>query len=1270
MGKKTKIFRNRAIDKKQLKEIMSWAFTDFGMMKASYLAHKLKDIGFAYATQAGLSLSIEDLRVPPVKSNLLKIANKKVSFAEFEVNRGEITEVERFQKVINTWNTTSETLKDQVINYFRQTDPLNSIYMMAFSGARGNLSQVRQLVGMRGLMADPNGQIIDLPIVTNFREGLTVTDYIISSYGARKGLVDTALRTADSGYLTRRLIDVAQDMITREKNCKTKDGISLIQALDGSNAFTSLRERIIGRLLAIPVKDPNTGQLIANADEEITPKLAKTITDLQLTKVVVRSPLTCSSSRSVCQQCYGWNLAYGSLIDLGEAVGIIAAQSIGEPGTQLTMRTFHTGGVFTTEPTRQIRAKFSGKIVFSPLLKTQTTRTQYGEVAFISENEGSITLITFANLKIKLAILPETLILAKDNSYIKKDDILFELRSTTIKTGGEKAFKNVYANQSGEIFLENEKLREPELFYDTKLSIKSNCLLWILSGQVFNIPLNSNLKIKPSSVVQKNQTIAEATLLTITGGYVKTLQENLRQTTELDVIYNTKSLTHSNIYLQQETTGIQKCILYGSNNRRMALKPSKFMEGKPLWLGNLINTNYRTKTGGHFYSNDFSFLSSFQSKYKMGGTIFYIPESTYKIHQDITQLYVKNGDCIDENTELLKDEFTKIGGIVEINENKKIVKELLVKPGRRFLVQKNKTLKRYHQNIFFPGESILDEIMIDQLSYSQVKTYNNKTFVCLYPIVRYEIIKDPNELINFTSSSSNENTEISLEKLESKLEFQKKVKENLPLQLISRRVISKSISTAKNFKIKMNFVLFNKKIKLKLLILESLNLDDSIPNELKKVDLSIIKLVQNQQFVEPYTKVGSFKILIPEENKITFIKEQYVGRERKILLLTNQNYKTVFLEQANIMFKKNTLIKLGEKRKNNYICQTSGLIYKVYGDSITFHLGQPYLFSQGAIVEKRPGDLIKQGESLGQLVYERARTGDIVQGLPRVEEILEGRKPKWGATIASFPGIVSNIIYTPTELHIWITPSPLNEPLYTLSSSQRLLIGKFDFINVGQPLNDASINPHETLDIHFLFYRSINLLTPYQAAYRSLRKIQAVLLNSVQAVYYSQGVSIADKHVEIIIKQMTGKVEVTSSGDSPLLQNELVDLRQVYYINNCLKTKETALFQPVLLGITKASLKTNSFISAASFQHTTRVLIEAAIQGKIDWLRGLKENVIVGRLIPSGTGFNAYSDISYIGVKIPSLLKTKNTSNAFQSSQIKYKELKDRMKFKFVAQKN
>ena len=219
------IFLNKVLDKKQLKNLILWVFRNYGVARAAKIADQLKTLGFFFATQAGISLSVEDLRIPPKKKELLTTTTDIINSTELKYSRGDITVVERFQKVIDTWNNASENLKQEVVTYFKDADPLNPVYMMAFSGARGNISQVRQLVGMRGLMADPQGQIIDLPIASNFREGLNVTEYFISSYGARKGLVDTALRTADSGYLTRRLVDVAQDVIIREIDCHTKRGI-------------------------------------------------------------------------------------------------------------------------------------------------------------------------------------------------------------------------------------------------------------------------------------------------------------------------------------------------------------------------------------------------------------------------------------------------------------------------------------------------------------------------------------------------------------------------------------------------------------------------------------------------------------------------------------------------------------------------------------------------------------------------------------------------------------------------------------------------------------------------------------------------------------------------------------------------------------------------------------------------------------------------------------------------------------------------------------
>src|ERR671933_874998 len=224
---KEKIFYNRVVGKGELKRLISWAFTKYGSARSAQMADQLKELGFRYATQAGISISVDDLQVPPIKRQMLEEAESQIRATEARYTRGEITEVERFQKVIDTWNNTSEALRDEVVRNFKTTDPLNSVYMMSTSGARGSMAQVRQVVGMRGLMANPQGEIIDLPIKTNFREGLTVTEYIISSYGARKGLVDTALRTADSGYLTRRLVDVAQDVIVREVDCGAEEYIEL-----------------------------------------------------------------------------------------------------------------------------------------------------------------------------------------------------------------------------------------------------------------------------------------------------------------------------------------------------------------------------------------------------------------------------------------------------------------------------------------------------------------------------------------------------------------------------------------------------------------------------------------------------------------------------------------------------------------------------------------------------------------------------------------------------------------------------------------------------------------------------------------------------------------------------------------------------------------------------------------------------------------------------------------------------------------------------------
>lgn len=335
-------FINEVASKKVLGNIVARAYRELGYSKTAALLDGLKKVGYSYATKAGITIGITDIIIPESKKDILGEAEREVELVEQQYRRGLITEEERYQKVIGIWNESTEKVTEALLEIL---DKFNPVYMMATSGARGNIQQIRQLAGMRGLMADPSGRIIDLPIKANFREGLTVLEYFISTHGARKGLADTALRTADSGYLTRRLVDVAQDVIVREEDCGTTNGIDVEEIKDGNETIEKLEDRIIGRIAIDDIVHPETGEVIVKADSEIMESAAEKIVAAGINKVKIRSVLTCKTRYGVCKKCYGRNLATGRQVDIGEAVGIIAAQSIGEPGTQLTMRTFHTGGV-------------------------------------------------------------------------------------------------------------------------------------------------------------------------------------------------------------------------------------------------------------------------------------------------------------------------------------------------------------------------------------------------------------------------------------------------------------------------------------------------------------------------------------------------------------------------------------------------------------------------------------------------------------------------------------------------------------------------------------------------------------------------------------------------------------------------------------------------------------------------------------------------------------------------------------------------------------
>ncbi|MBS4538004.1 DNA-directed RNA polymerase subunit beta' [Clostridium sp. D2Q-11] len=330
------------VTKKGLGQIIDKCFRKHGNTITSIMLDHIKDLGFHYSTIGAITIGISDIIIPEAKENLVSEAEEKIDKYEKAFRRGLISDEERYEKVIEVWTKTTEDVTDALME---NLDRLNNVFIMSHSGARGSKNQIRQLAGMRGLMANASGKTVEIPVKSNFREGLTVLEFFISTHGARKGLADTALRTADSGYLTRRLVDVSQDVIVRETDCSTEKGIKVKAFMDGNEVIEELYDRIVGRYSLEELSNPETGEVIVGEDDFISDDKAKEIVDAGIKELRVRSALTCEAKHGVCAKCYGRNLATGGKVDVGESVGIIAAQSIGEPGTQLTMRTFHTGGV-------------------------------------------------------------------------------------------------------------------------------------------------------------------------------------------------------------------------------------------------------------------------------------------------------------------------------------------------------------------------------------------------------------------------------------------------------------------------------------------------------------------------------------------------------------------------------------------------------------------------------------------------------------------------------------------------------------------------------------------------------------------------------------------------------------------------------------------------------------------------------------------------------------------------------------------------------------
>lgn len=1228
-AKKSLDYINKIMDKKSLNNLLLQIYLEFGGAKTATLANSLKDLGYKFATKAGTTISIADLQVPDQKKELLRQAEAEIDKSTHRYLKGEITEVERYTKVIDTWSETTSKLTDSVVENF---DRLNPVYMMAFSGARGNLSQVSQLVGMRGLMADAQGQIIDLPIKSNFKEGLSVTEYIISSYGARKGLVDTALKTADSGYLTRRLVDVAQDVIIRDKDCHTEKSIRMKSISDGEKNIVNLSDRLLGRTIAEDIIGED-GKVLIKSGSTLNREDVKKVAKLNLNELDVRSGLTCGLEYGVCQKCYGWALTTQKMVDVGEAIGIIAAQSIGEPGTQLTMRTFHTGGVFRgAAATKQILAKEAGEVVSK--IKTRDLRTRHGDDVSVATYECDIEIKT-AKGSTKYHIPSGSRILVVNGMEVKKGDMLADFEPGSQGDGSrltEKATKDITSDLSGEVLFEDfiadeKKDRQGNI----SRTANKNGIVWVLGGDVYNLPGGSKVLVKDEQKIAKGEKLAETMTVSEHGGEVRVGEDlaieeitfegkkikKIVQGKELTIVI--ASLLPSNATFEQ-TKKEQIWTVDKTGEKYIVKAPVDTTVENGMIIAELIDDECSVKSSGEIRYVDVE-VDDNQIISKPGDVVF-IPEEIHQISKDSSLKMVESGTFVTAGTEVVKDLYCHIDGIVELKEVNDIIHEVTVRPGEIHSLTSVNDLKVEEGEIVKKGtviadgikaketsivtimESGMDDLDIDDLDEElDASLAVDEENIANQPI---QILVRPVQLLSVKQKDVSIKFDTTEELIDIVPVTQLQYKDGARVRNLDGATLTRTslvLQMQGYLSHLKGMVELDSKNNLKVVVLETLIVRREAESSSKlSSSLQTELLVKHGQTIKPKTPVAKTQVLAINDGMASIKNAKEDARR---LLLICDSY------EAKLPIKSKSCVKVGDFVRLDSIItaggeqsSVSGKVVSVSAKEIVVRTGRPYLISPGTMLQVDAGALVLRGDMLATLVFERQKTGDIVQGLPRVEELLEGRKPKECAILAEDDGVAEIDIEDDVLRLYLVNDNGRSEIKYTIDSN--IIVADKQKIAKGQPLTSGPLNPHDV----------IRLNGPEAA--------QQYLVDEVQRVYRSQGVEIADKHVEIIVRQMTKKVKVLEPGDTKLLQGELVEIQQFEAENKIAKEAglAEAVCEHLLLGITKASLNTESFISAASFQETTRILTEAAVEGKKDLLRGLKENVIIGRLIPAGTGYH------------------------------------------------
>lgn len=1327
------VFHNKVIGGTAIKRLISRLIDHFGMAYTSHILDQVKTLGFHQATATSISLGIDDLLTIPSKGWLVKDAEQQGLILEKHHHYGNVHAVEKLRQSIEIWYATSEYLRQEMNPNFRMTDPFNPVHIMSFSGSRGNASQVHQLVGMRGLMSDPQGQMIDLPIQSNLREGLSLTEYIISCYGARKGVVDTAVRTSDAGYLTRRLVEVVQHIVVRQTDCGTIRGISMITR-DGMMTEKILIQTLIGRVLA---DDIYIGlRCIAIRNQDIGIGLLNRFITFQTQPISIRTPFTCRNTSWICRLCYGRSPTHGDLVELGEAVGIIAGQSIGEPGTQLTLRTFHTGGVFTGGTAEHVRAPSNGKIKFNEDL-VHPTRTRHGHPAFLCYIDLYVT-IESDDIIYNVTIPPKSFLLVQNDQYVESEQVIAEIRARTYTLNfKEKVRKHIYSDSEGEMHWSTDVYHAPEFTYSNVHILPKTSHLWILSGRScrygagsfslrkdqdqMNIDSFSSGKIKNSNFLVTNDQVKH-----------KFFSSNPSGKKEIGIpdylgFNQIISIDHFHFLHPNISPHSSDLLAKRRRNRFIIPFPFQSIQERDKELMRSSGISIEIPINGIFHRNSiFSYFDDPQHKMQGSGIpkyktigipsvfkkedldeyqgekefkpkyqikvdrFFFIPEEVH-ILPESSYIMVRNNSIVGVDTPITLNIRSRVSGLVRVEKKKKRI-ELKIFSGDIFFPGEMDKISR-HSGILIPPETVKkknskkSKKMKNWIYVQWITTPKKKYFVLVRPIILYEIADGINLVKLFPQDLFQERDNLELKVLNYILyENGKSIREisDTSIQLVRTCLVLNWDQNKKSSSIQEAFASFvevstngligdflridlgkyhtwdirkrndpygsrlipenpsdrtninpfdsiyskekiqqslsqnhgtirmllnrnNKKKLRSLIILSSANCFQMVPfndvkyhNEINKgiqqIKRSLLIPIKNSlgplgitlqvaNLYSFYCLITHNQISITTNLQLDKLKETFQVLKFYLMDENERIYKpdlcsnivlnpfrlNWYFPHHNYCGKMFTIISLGQflwenlciaKTKNGPHLK-SGQVLSVQIDSVVIRSANPYLATPGATVHGHYGEILYEGDILVTFIYEKSRSGDITQGLPKVEQVLEVR------SIDSISMNLENKVDTWTERITRILGIPWG-----------FLIG----------------------------------------AELTIVQSRISLVNKIQKVYRSQGVHIHNRHIEIIVRQITSKVLVSEDGMSNVFSpGELIGLLRAERTGRALE--EAICYRAILLGITKTSLNTQSFISEASFQETARVLAKAALRGRIDWLKGLKENIVLGGMIPVGTGF-------------------------------------------------